>query len=140
MNRSWNAYLVPPADFAGADDIIINFVKERDPGIEIIERTPEHLNCRHKRRLSSCDWFVLSHQVLPTAQHNKKDIQCMYRSLFWQLHTFIMALHTKLYTSDGFSWLCKYSQMPSSRLVLKKKKQSSLVVLVTSLQEQLLMR
>ena len=37
MNGSWNAYLASPADFfAGADDI----TKGREPGIEIIERTP----------------------------------------------------------------------------------------------------
>ena len=28
-----------PSDFAGADDIITKLAKERDPGIEIIERT-----------------------------------------------------------------------------------------------------
>ena len=31
--------MVSPADFAGADDIVTNFSKEREPGIEIIERT-----------------------------------------------------------------------------------------------------
>ena len=37
MNGSWDAYLASPADFfVGADDI----TKEREPGIEIIERTP----------------------------------------------------------------------------------------------------
>ena len=40
MNGSWDAYLASPADFAGADDIITNLAKEREPGIEIIERTP----------------------------------------------------------------------------------------------------
>ena len=39
MNGSWDAYLASPADFQGADDIIINLAKEREPGIEIIERT-----------------------------------------------------------------------------------------------------
>ena len=29
MNRSWDAYLAFPADFAGADDIITNLVKEK---------------------------------------------------------------------------------------------------------------
>ena len=29
-----------PADFAGADDIINNLAKEREPGIEIIKSTP----------------------------------------------------------------------------------------------------
>ena len=29
-----------PADFAGSDNIITNLAKEREPGIEIIERTP----------------------------------------------------------------------------------------------------
>ena len=38
MNGSWDAYLSSPADFAGADDIIINLTKEREPGD--IERTP----------------------------------------------------------------------------------------------------
>ena len=37
---SWDAYLAPPADFAGADDIITKFAKEREPGIKIVERTP----------------------------------------------------------------------------------------------------
>ena len=32
--------MASPADFAGADDIIANLAKEREPGIEIIERTP----------------------------------------------------------------------------------------------------
>ena len=42
MNGSWDAYLASPTDFAGADDIITNLAKERErePGIEIIERTP----------------------------------------------------------------------------------------------------
>ena len=40
MNGSWDAYLASPADVAGADDIITNLEKEREPGIEIIERTP----------------------------------------------------------------------------------------------------
>ena len=39
INGSWDAYLAPAADFAGADDIITNLAKEREPGIEIIERT-----------------------------------------------------------------------------------------------------
>ena len=29
INGSWDAYLAPPADFAGADDIITNLAKER---------------------------------------------------------------------------------------------------------------
>ena len=41
MNGSWDAYLASPTDFAGADDIITNLAKERQPGIEIIERTPK---------------------------------------------------------------------------------------------------
>ena len=40
MNGSWDAYLASPADFAGADDIITNLAKEREPGIEIMECTP----------------------------------------------------------------------------------------------------
>ena len=40
MNGSWDAYLVSPADFAGADDIITNLANEKEPGIEIIESTP----------------------------------------------------------------------------------------------------
>ena len=39
MNGSWDAYLASPADLAGADDIITNLAKERESGIEIIERT-----------------------------------------------------------------------------------------------------
>ena len=35
-NGSWDAYLASPADFAGADDIITNLAKEREPGIEIV--------------------------------------------------------------------------------------------------------
>ena len=38
MNGSWDTYLASPADFAGEDDIITNLAKEREPGIEIIER------------------------------------------------------------------------------------------------------
>ena len=33
-------YLASPADFAGADDVSTNLAKEREPRIEIIERTP----------------------------------------------------------------------------------------------------
>ena len=40
MNGSLEEYLASPADFAGADDIITTLAKEREPGIEIIERTP----------------------------------------------------------------------------------------------------
>ena len=40
MNGSWDAYLASPADFAGADDIITNLAKEREPGIEINEYIP----------------------------------------------------------------------------------------------------
>ena len=36
----WDAYLAPPADFAGVDNIITNLVTEREPGFEIIEHTP----------------------------------------------------------------------------------------------------
>ena len=39
MNGSWDTYLASPADFAGVDDIA-NLAKEREPGREIIERTP----------------------------------------------------------------------------------------------------
>ena len=39
MNRFWTRIdLASPADFAGADDIITNLAKEREPGD--IERTP----------------------------------------------------------------------------------------------------
>ena len=30
--KSWDAYLASPASFAGADDIITNLAKEREPG------------------------------------------------------------------------------------------------------------
>ena len=40
MNGSRDAYLASPADFAGANDIITNLAKEREPGIKIIEHTP----------------------------------------------------------------------------------------------------
>ena len=43
MNGSWDEYLAYPADFAGADDIITNLAKEREPGVEIIERPPLYL-------------------------------------------------------------------------------------------------
>ena len=33
-------YVASPADFAGADDIITNLEKDREPGIEIFEHTP----------------------------------------------------------------------------------------------------
>ena len=32
VDSAWDAYLASPADFAGADDIITNLVKEREPG------------------------------------------------------------------------------------------------------------
>ena len=41
LNGSWDAYLTSPADFAGVDDIVTNLAKEREPGIEIIKRTPQ---------------------------------------------------------------------------------------------------
>ena len=45
MGQSTNEWILErvsgiPADFAGADDIIINLAKEREPGIEIIKRSP----------------------------------------------------------------------------------------------------
>ena len=40
QSTNWDAYLASPADFAGANDIITNLAKERDPVIEIIEHTP----------------------------------------------------------------------------------------------------
>ena len=40
MTGSWDTYLASPTDFAGADDIITNLAKEREPGIEIIKGTP----------------------------------------------------------------------------------------------------
>ena len=43
MNGSWDEYLASPADFAGADDVITNFAKERERGIKIIEHTPKSL-------------------------------------------------------------------------------------------------
>ena len=39
MDESWDANLASPTDFAGADDI----TKEREPGSEIIQRTPKAL-------------------------------------------------------------------------------------------------
>ena len=32
MNGSCDAYLAPPADFVGTDDIITNLANEREPG------------------------------------------------------------------------------------------------------------
>ena len=40
MNRSWDVYLASSADFARADDIITNLAKEKEPGSDIIERSP----------------------------------------------------------------------------------------------------
>ena len=40
LNGSWGVYLACPADFAGANDIITNLEKEREPGNEIIKCTP----------------------------------------------------------------------------------------------------
>ena len=40
LNGSWNVYLASPEDFPGVYDIITNLAKEKEPGIEIIERTP----------------------------------------------------------------------------------------------------
>ena len=40
MNGSWDTYLASPADFAGADGIVTNLAKEKEPGIEIIECIP----------------------------------------------------------------------------------------------------
>ena len=57
MNGSWNAYLASPADLAGTDDIIINLAKERESGIEVIERTPKSLiTSSRRRRRSSSRW------------------------------------------------------------------------------------
>ena len=41
MDGSWDAYLASTIDFAGADDIITNLAKEREPGIDIFEHTPD---------------------------------------------------------------------------------------------------
>ena len=38
MNWAWDAYLALPADFTGADDIITNLAKKREPGDN--EHTP----------------------------------------------------------------------------------------------------
>ena len=40
MNGSWDACLASTADFAGADNIIPNLAKAREPGIDIVERIP----------------------------------------------------------------------------------------------------
>lgn len=40
MNGSWDAYVAPPTDFAGAEDINTNLAKERERGIKIIKCTP----------------------------------------------------------------------------------------------------
>ena len=69
----------------------------------------------HKLRSYQSNWLGSCALVV----HRIPLILQTHLSLLWQLHTFIMALHTKLYTSEGFSWLRRYSQMPSSRLVLK---------------------
>ena len=60
MNGSWDAYLAFTVDFAGADDIITNLTKEREPGIESIDRTPSSLIissigilCRYPYQFSS---------------------------------------------------------------------------------------
>ena len=51
MNGSWDAYVASPADFAGVDDIITNFAKEREPWMEIIKHTSlsliitSHITC-----------------------------------------------------------------------------------------------
>ena len=54
MNRSWDAYHASPADFAGADDIITNLAKEREPLIIksfIILRIMYYsVNDRHNRK------------------------------------------------------------------------------------------
>ena len=47
-----------PAEFAGADDIITNLAKEKEPGIEIIERTP----CKHKSLI------ITSLTIIPLAR------------------------------------------------------------------------
>ena len=36
-------YVASPVDFTGADDIITNLAKQREPGIQIIECTPQSL-------------------------------------------------------------------------------------------------
>ena len=40
MDLGTHLDLVSPADFAGAHDIVTNFAKEREPGIEVIKHTP----------------------------------------------------------------------------------------------------
>ena len=37
MKGSFDAFLASPADFAGADDIITNLTKKREPWIKIID-------------------------------------------------------------------------------------------------------
>ena len=58
MNGPWDAYLASPADFAGADDIITNLTKEREPGIEIIERTPKSLIIASSSKGSFRKWVT----------------------------------------------------------------------------------
>ena len=40
MNGPWDACLASSTDLAGADNIINNLAKEREPGIEISKHTP----------------------------------------------------------------------------------------------------
>ena len=51
MSESWDDYLASPAEFAGADDIITNLAKEREPGIETT------LNTRYILDSSTVDWL-----------------------------------------------------------------------------------
>ena len=49
-----------PADFAGADNITTNLAKKREPGIEIIERTPKSLIITSiiKFSVKSSNWLI----------------------------------------------------------------------------------
>ena len=57
MNGSWDAFLASPADFAGADDIITNLAKEREPKIEIIKRAHSLISFYYYRSLVLIGWL-----------------------------------------------------------------------------------
>ena len=74
MDGSWDVYLASSADFfAGADDI----TKEREPGMEIIERTPQSLIITSSVPYYHCHQpgFSISLQQVSKVNHTvKKEI------------------------------------------------------------------
>ena len=64
-----------PAYFAGADNITTNLAKKREPGIEIIERTPKSLIITSIIKFSVKSSTELVNKTRATFSTNEKPIQ-----------------------------------------------------------------